>query len=84
MQNQDKIDDFIFQNLEHLREKISSIKKTRDRALKTDPLFSDLIREQYRDRVKGEVSLEICINLGCSFEDVMIRLEELKVETILE
>lgn len=81
---EEKIDDFIFYNLEHLKEKIEPLKQIRDRALKTDPLFSDLIKEQYSDRVKGEVSLEICQRLGCSFEETMIRLEEIRVELLLE
>jgi hypothetical protein len=80
----DKIDDYLIRNLAFLKELIEPLKKTRDKALLTDPLFSDLIKEQYADRVKGEVALHICLNIGCSFEDAMIRLEEVKVEYLLE
>lgn len=78
------IDEFIINNLDHFKEKIHNLKNTRDRVLLTDPLFSDLIKEQYSDRVRGEVCLEICQKLGCSFEQAMIRLEEIKVENLLE
>ena len=80
----DQIDDYIFFNLEHLKEKIKGIKNQRDSALISDPIFSDIILDQYKDRVRGEVALEICFSLGCSFEEAMVRLEEVKVETLLE
>lgn len=80
----DKIDDYLINNLDFLKEVIQPLKQVRDNALKTDPIFSDIIREQYQERVRGTIALQICLNLGCSFEDAMIRLEEVKVEYLLE
>lgn len=82
--NNEKINDYLIANLEFLKETIKPLKEKRNKALVSDPIFSDIIKEQYQDRVRGEVALQICLNLGCSFEDAMIRLEEVKVELLLE
>lgn len=82
--NYDKVDEYLISNLEFLKETIAPLKQTRNTALLTDPLFSDEIKEQYKDRVIGEVAFHICLNIGCSFEDAVIRLEEIKVEYLLE
>ena len=84
MLSKDAIDDYLIANLEFLKEVVAPLKKVRNKALVTDPIFFDLIKEQYQDRVRGEVALHICLNIGCSFEDAMIRLEEVKVEYLLE
>lgn len=78
-----EIIDYIENNLENFFELTKHYRAEKDRLIEKDPIFKEEILEQFHDKVRFLVSLEITRDLGCSYEEALIAIQDTDLENLL-
>ncbi len=80
---EDKIEEYIVNNLDHFLDLTKGYRDQKKVLIAKDPLFKSEIVKEFDDKIKFLMALEITRDLGCSYEDARIVLDDLKLETFL-
>lgn len=78
----DKIVEYLFDNMEHLIELTEIYRSQKKSLLNSDPLFKEEIMDQYNERIRFMIGLEITRDIGCSYEEALIVMEEIEIEKL--
>lgn len=76
--------EYVIDNFEHLNELLSYYRTVKETWEKTDPIFSEEINKEYKDKVKSIICTEVSKRLACSYEDVLIFYEDKKLEFLFK
>jgi hypothetical protein len=80
---EDKIKEYVINNLENFHDLTKVYREQKQKLLSLEPLFKEEINQQFDDKIKFMVSLEITRDTGCSYEDALIFIEEINIIELL-
>ena len=80
---ENKIKEYVIDNLENFHDLTKPYREQKRKLLSLDPLFKEEINQQFDDKIKFMVSLEITRDTGCSYEDALIFIEEINIIELL-
>jgi len=75
--------EYIENNLENFFDLTKHYREEKKRLMSKDPLFKEEIMEQYHDKIRFLISLEITRDTGCSYEEAIVAIEETQIDKLL-
>lgn len=76
----DTIQDYLVKNKNKFKLELLDLKQDLKSKLATeDPVFHELVKQHFSERVRGYIIRDLSLNLGVDFETGMIQIEEVNM-----